>query len=117
MTGFRLETKQGLKDRELRGASHDPFRELCALATTGTLTDKEWSEPKSHLSQCKECSESLQKYREIARSGVPLLISEESLGDHKGQESWTPELAKNELFARIAKGEQVGWSRDTAADA
>jgi len=117
MTGSRAETNQGLKGEVSQTISHDPFRELCALATTGTLTDKEWSELKSHLSQCKECSESLQKYREIARSGMPLLISEESVGDHNGQESWTPELARNELFARIARGEQVGWSRDTAVSA
>ena len=117
MTGSRGEPDQALKGKELQRISHDPFREMCALATTGTLTEKEWSELKSHLSQCKECSGSLQKYREIARSGMPLLISEESVGDHNGQESWTPELAKNELFARIARGEQVGWSRDTAVPA
>jgi hypothetical protein len=117
MTGSGAETNQRLRGEELQRISHDPFRELCALATTGTLTDKEWSELKLHLSQCKECSESLQKYREIARSGMPLLISEESVGDHNGQESWTPELAKNELFARIARGEQMGWSRDTAVPA
>ena len=117
MTRSRAETHQELKGEELQRISHDPFPELCALATTGTLADKEWSELKSHLSQCKECSELLQKYREIARIGLPLLISEESVGDHNGQESWTPELAKNELFARIARGEQVGWSRDTAVPA
>jgi hypothetical protein len=112
MTGPHTETNKRLKSGELQQTSHEPFRELCALATTGTLTDREWSELKSHLSQCKECSELLPKYREIARSGMPLLISEESVGDHDGQESWTPELAKNELFSRIARGEQVGWTRD-----
>jgi hypothetical protein len=114
MTRSHGETNQGAKGEELQGIAHDSFRELCAVATTGTLTDKEWSELRLHLLQCEECSESLQKYREIARSGMPLLISEESVGDHNGQESWTPELAKTELFARIARGEQVGWSRDTA---
>jgi hypothetical protein len=114
MTGSGAEANQRLEGEELQRMSHDSFHELCALATTGTVTDKEWSELKWHLSHCKECSELLQKYREIARSGMPLLISEESVRDHKGQDSWTPELAKTELFARIAKGEQVGWSRDTA---
>jgi hypothetical protein len=113
MANSRAETNQGLKGGELKKGFHDPFRELCALATSGTLTGREWNELKSHLSQCKECSELLQKYREIARCGMPLLISEESVGDHNGQESWTPELARNELFARIARGEQVGWSTDT----
>jgi hypothetical protein len=114
MTDFRVETNQELNGGALQQTPHDPFRELCALATTGTLTDREWGELKSHLSHCRECSELLPKYREIARSGMPLLISEESVGDHDGQESWTPELAKSELFARIARGEQVGWARDAA---
>src|SRR4029077_12628464 len=117
MANSRAETNQGLKGGELKEGFHDLFRELCALATTGTLTGREWNELKSHLSQCKECSELLQKYRDIARCGMPLLISEESVGDHNGHESWTPELARNELFARIARGEQVGWSRDTAVSA
>jgi hypothetical protein len=112
MTDVRVKTNQELNGGALQQTPHDLFRELCALATTGTLTDREWSELKSHLSQCRECSELLPKYREIARSGMPLLISEESVGDHDGQESWTPELAKDELFSRIARGEQVGWTRD-----
>jgi hypothetical protein len=114
MVRSHAENNKGLEGEELQKMFHDPFRELCALATTGTLTDKEWSELKSHLSQCKECSELLQKYREIARSGMPLLISEESVGDHNEPDTWTPELAKSELLARIARGEEVGWSRDTA---
>jgi predicted nucleic acid-binding Zn-ribbon protein len=117
MTDFRAKTNPELMSSQSVESRHDLFRELCALATTGTLTDKEWSELKAHLSQCKECSALLPKYREIARSGMPLLISEESVGDHDGQESWTPELAKTELFTRIARGEQVGWTRDAAVPA
>jgi hypothetical protein len=114
MTGSRMNSHQGLNEEGLPENRHDFFRELCAVATTGTLEDREWGELKAHLRDCKECSASLQKYREIARSAMPLLTSEESVGDHKGPDSWTPELARNELFARIARGEQVGWSRDTA---
>jgi hypothetical protein len=114
MTDFRAGINQELQSGESVQTRHEFFREMCALATTGTLSDREWSELKSHLPECKECSELLQKFREIARSGMPLLISEDSVGDHNGQESWTPELAKNDLFSRIARGEQVGWTQDAA---
>lgn len=111
MADSRDKTEHGPREGEM---AHEHCFELCALATTGTLGDGEWSELKSHLRECRECAELLQKYREIARSGMPLLLSEESVKDHDGQESWTPELAKKELFARIARGEEVGWSHDPA---
>jgi hypothetical protein len=113
MAGSRPNSSPVPEDRDPQGTVHGRYFELCALATTGTLSDREWSELKSHLSECKQCPELLQKYREIARTGMPMLISEESIGDHHGQESWTPEAAKTDLFARIARGEQIGWSEDS----
>jgi hypothetical protein len=117
MAGSRLNTTPASQDRKPERAAHERYFELCALATTGTLSDGEWSHLKSHLAQCKQCVDLLQKYREVARTGMPMLFSEESAGDHDGQESWTPEIAKNELFARIARGEEVGWSSDAAITA
>lgn len=114
MPSSRQKNEHGPREGKAQEMVHEHSFELCALATTGTLTDSEWSQLKSHLSECGDCAELLQKYREIARTGMPLLISEESVKDHDGQESWTPEVAKEELFARIARGEQVGWSHDPA---
>jgi len=94
------------------GTAHEHFHALCALATTGTLTEQEWDELKSHLSMCTECADLLQKYREVARTGMPLLIAESAVDDHAGLESWTPERAQQDLFARLARGERSGWSQD-----
>lgn len=99
-------------NRKVPRSSHEYYEELCALATTGTLTDREWGRLKAHLAHCGECSTALRKYRELARMGMPLLMSEDSIGDHTGREAWTPELAKRDLFARLAKGDQVAWSHD-----
>jgi hypothetical protein len=112
MSDSRKKTEQGPQEAKAQNMVQEHYFELCALATTGTLTDSEWSQLKSHLLECGDCADLLQKYREIARTGMSLLLSEESVGDHDEQESWTPELAKKELFARIARGEQVGWSHD-----
>ncbi|HWB87024.1 MAG TPA: hypothetical protein VG675_22975 [Bryobacteraceae bacterium] len=101
-------------NRRVPRSSHEYYEELCALATTGTLTDREWNRLRAHLAHCGECGTALRKYREIARTGMPLLMTEESMGDHSGKEAWTPEFAKRDLFARIAKGDQVAWSHDAA---
>ncbi len=117
MSDSRNKTEHGPQEAKAQDMVQEHYFELCALATTGTLTDSEWSQLKSHMLECRDCADVLQKYREIARTGMSLLLSEESVKDHDGQESWTPELAKKDLLARIARGEQVGWSHDPALEA
>ena len=114
MARIPINTYEGPGSLEPQGEQHEHYFELCALATTGTLADQEWSDLKSHLAQCKQCADLFQKYRAVARTAMPLLLSEESVSDHNGPDAWTPDLAKSELFARIARGEQVGWVRHAA---
>src|SRR5579863_3247122 len=112
MATSRVKPKQGPQGGGDQRVPHERYFELCALATSGTLSDGEWSELRAHLSRCQHCQELLQKYREVARTGMPLLISEDALGDREGQDSWTPELARQELLARIAKGDETGWTQE-----
>jgi len=90
---------------------HQLYSELCALATTGTLSDREWQELKSHLVDCADCGKLVQEYREIARTGMAMLMPDNAAIDKPANEqidaekSWTPELAKTELLARIAREE------------
>jgi hypothetical protein len=114
MGGEDLKDNRDTRGGKPPGSSHERYHELCALAITGTLTDREWNRLKTHLAQCRECTDALRKYREIARMGMPLLMSEESIGEHKGKEAWSPETAKRDLFARIENGDQVGWLHDAA---
>ena len=116
MTSFRVKSEPAPgppRPEEIReGTAREHPRELCALATTGTLTEQEWGELNSHLSNCAECAELAQKYREVARTGMPLLISESAIEDHAGLEAWTPERAHQDLLARLARGEESGWSQE-----
>jgi len=88
---------------------HQRYFELCALATTGTLTDQEWKELKPHLTDCAQCGKRVQEYREIARTGMATLMPDNTATDgHSRTEmerSWSPEISKAELFARIARDE------------
>jgi|GEM_PF-434363 len=87
---------------------HDYYFELCALASSGTLTDAEWSDLRSHLRQCQECKELVQQYRELAKTGMSLLMPEANGEELPAQASWSPELAKQELLSRLARGETSG---------
>lgn len=83
---------------------HTYYSELCALATSGSLNDTEWRQLKQHLSKCPSCKRVLQEYREIARTGMALLMPDHPT-DESLSESWSVESAKRELFSRIARGE------------
>lgn len=118
MTSFHVKSESAPRpprtEESQVGTAQEHPRELCALATTGTLTEQEWGELKSHLSNCAECVTLLQEYREVARTGMPLLISESAIEDHAGPEAWTLERAHQDLMARLARGEQSGWSQESS---
>ncbi len=55
---------------------HDEFLELCAVSTTGELSEYEQKTLKEHLSTCAECRQALGEFETVANIGAPLLSSE-----------------------------------------
>src|ERR1700683_4855745 len=56
--------------------SHEEFRELCALSTSGDLSYQEQQRLDEHLAGCPECRETLNEFEAAANIGAPLLLSE-----------------------------------------
>jgi hypothetical protein len=52
---------------------HEEFLELCALSTSGDLTEDEQHTLQSHLSGCAECRQALKEFEAAADIGIPLL--------------------------------------------
>src|SRR5215472_13169428 len=48
--------------------AHEYYSELCALFTSGSLTDAELSELNAHVRDCQSCATLLSSYRAVARS-------------------------------------------------
>lgn len=92
---------------------HGRYRELCAIATTGTLTDGEWKLLRLHLQTCSECTRILQQFGEIERTAIPLLFSGGIPDDPVNGEPWTPSKARDELLSRVAQGHDSGWQEVT----
>lgn len=86
---------------------HERYYELCALATSGTLSDAEWNALKGHVAACGECRRRVQEYREIARAGMAELMPDLIDDPVEPMNSWSPEIATRELLARIARGEET----------
>src|ERR1700733_9145894 len=55
---------------------HDEFLELCAVSTSGNLSEEEWKKLQNHLASCPECRQALKEFEIVADIGVPLLSSE-----------------------------------------
>jgi hypothetical protein len=54
---------------------HEKFLELCAISTSGDLTDAERKDLQTHLAECLECRQALKEFEAAADIGVPLLHS------------------------------------------
>jgi hypothetical protein len=63
---------------------HEEFLELCAVSTSGDLTDEEQEKLQAHLSGCAECRKALKEFEAAVDVGVPLLASKLSLVSSEG---------------------------------
>jgi hypothetical protein len=96
---------------------HDRFLELCALSTSGELSEHEKRELDAHMADCSECRKALQEFEALATIGVPLLHSALSSIDSPGSESLPLEREKsmpNTIAEdrRDARAEQVFCSKN-----
>jgi myosin heavy subunit len=65
-------------------AAHDRFLELCALSTSGELTEEEQKDLRAHVAECSDCQQALKEFEAAASIGVPLLHSQ--LSAHNSSE-------------------------------
>lgn len=55
---------------------HEEFLELCAVSTTGELSDDERRKLQEHIATCSECRQALSEFEAVADVGAPLLSQE-----------------------------------------
>jgi anti-sigma factor RsiW len=55
--------------------THDEFIELCAVSTSGELSEHEKRKLEAHLAGCAECRQALQEFEAAVDLGVPFLAS------------------------------------------
>jgi hypothetical protein len=54
---------------------HEEFLELCAVSTSGELSEEEQKRLEDHVATCRVCLQALREFQEAANVGVPLLSS------------------------------------------
>ena len=85
--------------------SHDEFLELCAVSTSGQITDEEQNRLKLHLEICPACREALREYEAVITDAIPAIGAEQPSHIDPGPR-WSQSKAEKAFFDRIAKEEE-----------
>jgi hypothetical protein len=87
---------------------HDEFLELCAVSTSGQLSEEDQRRLREHLAVCSSCREALQQYEAIIRHAIPAIGAEETPENLEAGPHWSEKQAESALFERIARDEGGG---------
>ena len=82
---------------------HDEFLELCAVSTSGQLTEEDQRRLREHLVACSSCRDALQQYEAIIRHAIPAMGAEETPQNLEAGSRWSEKQAESALFERIAR--------------
>ena len=94
---------------------HEEFLELCAVSTSGDLTEEEQKKLHVHLAGCAECRQALREFETAVDVGVPLLSS--VLSAVPSAESVLPQSEKAEsVFLKVAVKESGRMEAGVSTD-
>jgi hypothetical protein len=85
---------------------HDEFLELCAVSTSGQLTEEEQKKLQEHLAVCHSCREALRQYKAVVDQAIPAIAANEETESVEPGPSWSQEQAEKAFFKRLAQGEK-----------
>jgi hypothetical protein len=81
---------------------HDEFVELCALSTSGDLTDEEQNKLHVHLAACGQCQDALKEFQVLVDKAMPLLASDSFDSEAKNDPA-ADAAAEVALFERLSR--------------
>jgi hypothetical protein len=100
-----------------RMSPHEEFLELCAVSTSGQLTEEECRKLDEHLSGCAACREALKQFQETVKTAVPAIAARLPRDDPQPDKIWSQEKAEEALFERLSKEDRQAGSRRSQKDA
>ncbi len=85
---------------------HDEFLELCAVSTSGQLTQDEQKKLDDHLAVCPACREAIKQYESLVAHTIPAMAAEEVPEDLDPGPSWSQQRAEATVLNRVAEEER-----------
>jgi len=95
------------------GEEHDKYKELCALAASGSLAPLELSELRVHLKHCESCQEALSQFQILNTEGIPTLA--EAYLARPERIAWDDSVVRENLWAQIYSEKQTASEQENAA--
>ena len=89
-----------------RTEPHDEFLELCAVSTSGQLTEEEQKKLQEHLAVCQSCREALQQYEAVVDQAIPAIAANEEPEIAESAPAWSREEAEKAFFKRLAQAKK-----------
>lgn len=94
----------------LSSSPHDEFLELCAISTSGQLTEAEQTRLQEHLAVCSSCREAMRQYEAVVSKTIPALAPDPE--NIESDPAWSQDQAEAALFQRLAhEKEEAGTDR------
>ncbi len=91
--------------------AHEEFLELCALATSGNLSEAEHRKLQEHLSVCAECRETMKHFETVVDQAIPSLAPELAGETSEEDPSFSQETAERSFFKRLSEEDKKSRSR------
>jgi hypothetical protein len=88
---------------------HDEFMELCAVSTSGQLSEAEHKRLQEHLATCMSCREALKQFEAVVDQAIPAIGANQPSESLKPGPSWSQEQAEKGFFERLAR-EGTGYA-------
>lgn len=85
--------------------SHDEFLELCALADSGALSEREMARLQGHLATCPSCREAMRQYQHVVGNVIPALAPKDFPENASPDPNWSDKDAEASFFARLEREE------------
>jgi hypothetical protein len=95
---------------------HDEFLELCAVSTSGDLTEAEKAKLEKHVADCGECREALKEFQAAAGIGSPLFAAEASGASPQETEAWSVDVAEAKLRERLDRQNNPPGAKSNGPD-
>src|SRR5258708_12113896 len=88
--------------------AHEGFLELCALSTSGELTEGDRQRLDAHLAVCRECCEAKRQFETVVDETIPSIAAKQFEEEvFEVDPHWSPDRAEAEFFERLALAENV----------
>lgn len=95
---------------------HEEYLQLCAVSTSGELTEEERRKLDEHLRGCAACREALNQFQETVKTAVPAIAAGLPQDDPPPDKSWSQDNAEAALFERLSKEDSPAGSQQTRKD-